>query len=157
MNVLRYDPYSDPDLAYLCKVELDDLLARADFVDGHVPLTAETQGMLNAGSLALMKPTAYLISASDTGVFDGNALAEALAEKFGVEFKIVEHDINTVISYSNLVIGMFSNALIEASILGAPIIRILKDLKIPDPLEDQQVGKVVTSLEALDEQLIKYI
>lgn len=81
MNVLGYDPYSDPDLAYLCKVELDDLLARADFVDVHVPLTAETQGMLKAGRLALMKPTAYLISASDTGVFDGNALAEALAEK----------------------------------------------------------------------------
>ena len=47
----------------------------------HVPLTPETQGMLNAGRLALMKPTAYLVSASDTGVFDGNALAEALAEK----------------------------------------------------------------------------
>ena len=81
MEVLGYDPFTSPDVPYVEQVDIDDLLKRADFVDVHVPSTAETQGMLNAGRLALMKPTAYVVSASDAGVFEGNALVDILAEK----------------------------------------------------------------------------
>ena len=81
MEVLGYDPYASPDVPYVEQVGLEDLLRRADFVNVHVPSSAETQGMLNGERLALLKPTAFVISASDAGVFEGDALVNALAEK----------------------------------------------------------------------------
>ena len=59
-------------------VELDDLLRQADFVSVHVPLTADTKHLLDAGKLALMKPTACLINTSRGDVVDNQALQEAL-------------------------------------------------------------------------------
>ena len=59
-------------------VRLDELLAEADFVSLHVPLTAETTHLLDARTLALMKPTAYLINTSRGPVVDEAALVEAL-------------------------------------------------------------------------------
>ncbi|MDA0771056.1 MAG: hypothetical protein BZY79_02465 [SAR202 cluster bacterium Casp-Chloro-G4] len=81
MEVLGYDPYADPNVSYIKQVELDELLKQADFIDVHVPLTPQTLGTLNAERLALVKPTAYVISASDAAVFEGKALADALIEK----------------------------------------------------------------------------
>ena len=59
--------------------ELDDLLREADFVSLHVGLTPETQNLLNAERLALMKPTAFLVNAARGGLVDEAALADALA------------------------------------------------------------------------------
>lgn len=63
------------------RVELDRLLAEADFVSLHVPLTAETTHLIDARALSLMKPTAYLINTSRGPVVDEAALVDALAER----------------------------------------------------------------------------
>ena len=58
--------------------ELDDLLAEADVVSVHVPLTAETRHLIDARRLALMKPTAVLVNTARGPVVDEEALAAAL-------------------------------------------------------------------------------
>jgi glyoxylate reductase len=59
-------------------VPLDELLERSDFVSLHVPLTPETRYLIDAGALALMRPTALLINTARGGVVDQDALREAL-------------------------------------------------------------------------------
>jgi glycerate dehydrogenase len=60
--------------------ELATLLAQSDVVSLHCPLTAETQGLLDAKRLALMKPSAYLINTARGPLIDEVALAEALRQ-----------------------------------------------------------------------------
>ena len=57
---------------------LDALLAEADFVSLHTPLTDETQHLVDAGRLAGMKPGAWLINMARGPVVDENALVQAL-------------------------------------------------------------------------------
>jgi phosphoglycerate dehydrogenase-like enzyme len=58
---------------------LADLLAAADVVTVHVPLVAQTRGMIGASEFATMKPGAILIQASRGGIVDEQALAAGLA------------------------------------------------------------------------------
>lgn len=62
-------------------VALEALLARADIVTLHVPLDASTRGLLGAGQLALMKPTAILINTARGEIVDEGALKAALIDK----------------------------------------------------------------------------
>lgn len=62
------------------RVPLEALLAEADFVCLHVPLTAETHHLIDAAALARMKSTAYLINAARGPVVDEQALVEALRD-----------------------------------------------------------------------------
>ena len=79
MKVLAHDPYVKRALRRVTLVDLDKLMAESDFVSVHVPLTPETEGLLNAPLLAVMKPSAYVVNVSDASVVDQEALAEALA------------------------------------------------------------------------------
>jgi phosphoglycerate dehydrogenase-like enzyme len=60
--------------------ELDDLLARADVVSLHVPLVDSTRALLDAGRLAAMKPSAYLVNVARGEVVDERALIDALRD-----------------------------------------------------------------------------
>lgn len=60
--------------------ELPGLLGAADFLSLHIPGGAETNGLIGAEALAMMKPTAYLINTARGGVVDHDALAAALRD-----------------------------------------------------------------------------
>lgn len=62
-------------------VPLDELLATADIVSVHTPLTPETRHQLGEREIGLMKPTAYLVNTSRGPIIDESALARALVEK----------------------------------------------------------------------------
>lgn len=59
---------------------LDELLAVADAVSIHLPISHETRGLIGARELALMKPTATLVNAGRGGIVDEAALVAALHE-----------------------------------------------------------------------------
>ena len=76
------------------RLPLAELLATADILTLHCPLTAETHHLIDAHALARMKPTAYLINASRGPVVDEPALAAALArgEIAGAGLDVYEHE-----------------------------------------------------------------
>jgi phosphoglycerate dehydrogenase-like enzyme len=81
---LIYDPFVDAATAERLgahKVELDELVAAADFVSIHCPLNEQTRNLITARELALMKPTAYLINTARGGIVDEDALFAALSQR----------------------------------------------------------------------------
>jgi (S)-sulfolactate dehydrogenase len=84
MEVAAYDPYLAPDDSRWRDVRnlpLHRLLAEADIVSLHTPLTKETRHMIGAAELGKMKKSAVIINAARGGVIDEEALASALKEK----------------------------------------------------------------------------
>lgn len=81
-RIVYYDPIGlDPGEEAESGVEreeLEGLLRTADIVTLHTPLTQETRHLIDAGRLALMKPSAYLINTARGEVVDEAALADAL-------------------------------------------------------------------------------
>jgi D-3-phosphoglycerate dehydrogenase len=81
MVVLGVDPYVTVEQAANHGVELvdfDTLLARADVVTVHVPLTRATKGLLGRAAIAKLKPGAIVLNVARGGIVDENAVAEAL-------------------------------------------------------------------------------
>lgn len=81
MNVIAFDPYVPASRANALGVELtgfDDLLSRCDIVTLHVPLTAQTRGMIDARALAQMRRDAVLVNCARGAVVDAPALLQAL-------------------------------------------------------------------------------
>ncbi len=84
MRVVAYDPYLSATRARSLQVELvdelDDLLASADFISLHTPLTAETRHILDAARLQKTKRGVRIINCARGGLIDETALVQALAD-----------------------------------------------------------------------------
>ena len=81
MHIVAYDPYTTPTKASQLGarlVDLDELLASADFISIHLPKTPETLGLIGAEALAKVKPGVVLVNAARGGIVDEAALAEAI-------------------------------------------------------------------------------
>ncbi|HJX97916.1 MAG TPA: phosphoglycerate dehydrogenase [Chthoniobacterales bacterium] len=85
MRVAAYDPYLSAARARSLQVELveelDDLLAAADFISLHTPLTNETRHLLNAERLAKAKRGVRIINCARGGLIDETALVNALQDR----------------------------------------------------------------------------
>lgn len=85
MHVLAHDPLVAPDDALWARHDvaprdIDALLAEADVVSLHVPLTDATRGLMDPARIARMKPGAVLINTARGGIVNEPALADALRE-----------------------------------------------------------------------------
>ena len=81
MRLFGYDPAPNVEWATDNGVQLlplETLLKESDFVSLHAPHTAATEKMMNAHTLGLMKPTAYLVNTARGALVDEDALADAL-------------------------------------------------------------------------------
>jgi len=81
MKVIAYDPFLSPERAIdlgIEKVELNDLLARADFITLHTPLTDQTRNILSRENLAKARKGVRIINCARGGLIDEAALKEML-------------------------------------------------------------------------------
>ncbi len=81
MRVLGYDPYLSAERAVALgveKVELEELLARADFISLHTPLTDQTRNILDGAAMAKTKRGVRIINCARGGLIDEEALHAAL-------------------------------------------------------------------------------
>jgi (S)-sulfolactate dehydrogenase len=99
MRVVAYDPLLRAD-APACRetgaacVSLEELLAQADAVSLHVPLTDATRGLMDEARIAAMKPGAVLVNTARGGIVDEAALAQALRDGRlgGAALDVFEHE-----------------------------------------------------------------
>jgi D-3-phosphoglycerate dehydrogenase / 2-oxoglutarate reductase len=81
MKVIAYDPFLSPERAVKLgveKIELDDLLSRADVISLHTPLTDKTRNILSADALAKTRRGVIIVNAARGGLVDEAALRAAL-------------------------------------------------------------------------------
>jgi D-3-phosphoglycerate dehydrogenase / 2-oxoglutarate reductase len=82
MRLIGYDPYISEERAAALGVELyatiDEILPQADFITVHLPKTKETIGMFGAEQFAKMKDGVRLVNAARGGIYQNEALADAL-------------------------------------------------------------------------------
>lgn len=81
MSVLAYDPYFTEEAAQEMGIEmiaLDELIARADFITLHTPLTDETRYLIGAAAIDRMKPGVRLINCARGGLIDEHALVDGI-------------------------------------------------------------------------------
>jgi phosphoglycerate dehydrogenase-like enzyme len=81
MRVIAHEPYPDMTFVKEHSIELlalDEVLAQSDFVTLHLPSMPETERIIDADKLALMKPTAYLVNTARGKLVDEDAVYEAL-------------------------------------------------------------------------------
>jgi D-3-phosphoglycerate dehydrogenase len=84
MRVIGFDPFLSPERAKdigVEKVDLDELLRRADFITLHTPLTEKTKNIIDAGAIAKMKKGVRIINCARGGLVDEQALVDALNSK----------------------------------------------------------------------------
>ena len=81
MRVIAFDPFLSPERARdmgVEKVELDDLLRRADFITLHTPLTPQTRGIMNAENIAKTRKGVRIINCARGELVDEAAMRDAL-------------------------------------------------------------------------------
>ena len=113
LKVIAFDPYvtkENAGEAGVQKVELDELLAKSDFISIHCPLTGETKGMFNRESFKKMKASAFIINTSRGPVINESDLVDALKEGriAGAGLDVLEKDEinlnNPLLKMNNVVI-----------------------------------------------------
>lgn len=81
MTVVAFDPFVTPakvtELGFEAAT-VEEMLPKVDFLTVHVPMTGETKGLIGAEQLAKMKRTARVLNVSRGGIYDEQALADAL-------------------------------------------------------------------------------
>jgi phosphoglycerate dehydrogenase-like enzyme len=97
MKVIAYDPFADRDYAnrhHVQLVSLPELFQQADVVSLHAPSTNDTNAMINAESLAMMKRGAILINTSRGALVDEAALAKCLqaGHLLGAALDVFRHE-----------------------------------------------------------------
>lgn len=99
MRVVAYDPLlAADDVAWreqaVARRSLEELLVEADVISLHVPLIAETRGLINASRIGSMKRGAIVINTSRGGIIDETALAAALRSGHlaGAALDVFEHE-----------------------------------------------------------------
>lgn len=107
MKVIAYDPFLSPERALQLgveKVELDELLSRADFISLHTPLTDKTRGILGADAINKTKSGVRIINCARGGLVDELALKAALESGHvaGAALDVFEQEPAT----DNLLFGM---------------------------------------------------
>jgi D-3-phosphoglycerate dehydrogenase / 2-oxoglutarate reductase len=83
MKVLGYDPFISAENIARMGVEpgyLEDIFTKSDFITVHVPLTPDTQGLINREAIAKMKPGVRIINCARGGIVDEKDLADAIKE-----------------------------------------------------------------------------
>jgi D-3-phosphoglycerate dehydrogenase len=81
MNVIAYDPFLSDEKAKtlgIRKVSLEELFELSDFITIHTPMTPETKGIVNAGTIAKMKDGVRIINCARGGIVNEQDLYEAL-------------------------------------------------------------------------------
>ena len=84
MRVIAYDPFLSPERALelgVEKVDLEDLLARAEIITLHTPMTAQTKNILSREALAKTRKGVRIINCARGGLVDEQALVDALNSK----------------------------------------------------------------------------
>ncbi|MBE9470317.1 MAG: phosphoglycerate dehydrogenase [Chloroflexi bacterium] len=97
MHVIAHDPFVSTDFARNIKVDLaplDEVLAEADFLSLHVPLTTTTTQLIGAEELAKVKPTARIINCARGGLVDEKEVVKAIEEGrlAGAAFDVFERE-----------------------------------------------------------------
>lgn len=80
-RILAFDPYCQGDSSPAELVDLPTLIKESDVVSLHARLSPETQHLIGAAELAMMKPTAILVNTARSGLVDEKALVEVLQQK----------------------------------------------------------------------------
>ena len=82
MSIIATDPVVTAERAQAVGAELcdlEELVRRADFITLHLPNTPDTQNLIDAATIALMKPGVHIINAARGGIVNEAALADAVA------------------------------------------------------------------------------
>jgi D-3-phosphoglycerate dehydrogenase len=156
MRVLAYDPYLTTEQIAARgaeKMELDTLLATADFVSVNCPLTVETRGMMGAAQYARMRPEAFFITTARGSIHDEMALADALKAKriAGAGLDVWEKEPpptdHPLLAFDNVVVsphsaGATKQARTNLATMGAEQILAILDGKKPPRLLNPEVWPV---------------
>ncbi len=94
MIVLGYDACAIGPAPFMMMVPLDELLAKADYITLHIPLTSESKHMIGAEAIAKMKDGVRIVDAARGGVIDEEALYQAIqsGKVAGVALDVMEQE-----------------------------------------------------------------
>ena len=111
MRVVAYDPFVSPVPDEVEMSDLNDLMSESDFVSVHVPITSDTERLIDRKMLAKMRPTSYLVNCSDSAVIELESLVDILRNHkiAGAAFDVFEtHPVapdNPLLSLDNVILS----------------------------------------------------